>query len=123
MSRTYRRGRPGHNLHYYQHIGVVYPERQTYYFGDYSWESEVKYLCRGNEGHLSYDEYARLTILQHHRDGLHCALLGNVPSWCRLLDVKRQSRQHKALIHRGLTLGDYDIALTALDKGQSYNYW
>jgi hypothetical protein len=39
------------------------------------------------------------------------------------MDVKQQSREHRLEIHKAMRSGDMDVALTRLNKRNSYNYW
>lgn len=109
MSRTLRRGKPSRDLKHYQNLGAIRSE----YFGAYH-----GFWKEGLNDHRSYIQYATDAIRRYHSRNRQSGL----PRYVREIDVSRQRREHRQLIHKAMRSADFDVALTTLDQRASWGY-
>lgn len=111
MSRTLRRGKPTRNLHHYLNLHIIWGEYYRYCLSYPLWKD-------GENDPRPYEQYVATEIRHYHQDKPKRGL----PRYVRQLDVGRQTRQHKRLIHRAICAGDYDVALTRMGQHASWAY-
>ena len=116
MSRTYRLGKPHDDRHQYKRDMAIWLANEgCEYSGEWTAYWVDTYL-----GAESYEDYVKLSIVEHHRDGTQ----RNVPRDVRKIDLDKQKMRHKCAISRGKRTGDWEaVVLEKLRKDASWNYW
>ena len=116
MSRTYRLGKPHNDRHQYHRDRAIWLANQgCSYSGEWRPYWVDTYLVA-----KTYEEYVKLSIAEHHRDGGR----RNVPRDVRKEDLDKQKMRHKKAISRGKRTGDWEaVVLEKLRKDASWNYW
>ncbi len=116
MSRTYRLGKPHNDRHQYHRDRAIWLANQgCSYSGEWRPYWVDTYLVA-----KTYEEYVKLSIAEHHRDGGR----RNVPRDVRKEDLDKQKMRHQKAISRGKRTGDWEaVVLEKLRKDASSNYW
>jgi hypothetical protein len=83
------------------------------------------------EGDEDYDQYARLALIDFHRDKHRLMsrferYSTGVPRYVRIIDVKRQTRESAVALRKAVERNDFDVVLPLLGK-RAYDdfflYW
>lgn len=109
MSRTIRRTRVATTFKGYVEIGQL-KSRHDY------------------DGEDSYEQYAKLAMIDFHRDKYRAMsrferYSTGVPRYVRTIDVKRQARECDKAIHKALERGDFEVVMPSLTKRSYDDYF